>query len=545
MSTGSTVHDDEKPASAKATGLVALAVMSSRVLGLVREMMFASYFNGGLRDTFIAAFRLPNLLRDLFAEGALSTAFITVFSQKMKTEGDASAWSLAHRMLTMAAVVMSIISLIGIASAKPLVGMLLYKWNMDKQGFTVLLTQIMFPFIMLVSLAALIMGMLNAKKVFGIPAMASSCFNILSIVGGFGLAWILDDRSVKGLDANGMIGFSIGTLLGGLGQLLVQIPALRKVGYRFRPDFTWNDSSVQRVLRLMVPSIIAGSAVQVNVFVNTGFAAALPLQNGPTSWLNVAFRLMQLPLGVFGVTVATLTIPVISRVATDGISSRFREVIGSGLRLVTFLTLPCAAGLYFLAHPVISVLYERGQFLAWETVETAAILKWYAIGLVFYSCIKIIQPAFTAIDRNRIPMYVAFLSIAVNAVMNYVFVHVLRKDHVFLAFTTTTVAALNFVLLYFFLAKFTGGLETRRLIASTGRLLLPLAALSAVAWATWNFTLAPHWSTLGQTGRAVGLGLAITASVTAFGMLAELTGLEEVRQFSDMVSRKLERFRRR
>jgi len=524
MSSRPTVHDDEKPASAKATGLVALAVMSSRVLGLVREMMFASYFDGGLRDTFIAAFRLPNLLRDLFAEGALSTAFITVFSQKMKTEGDATAWALAHRMLTMAAVVMSIISLIGIASAKPIVGMLLYKWNMDKQGFTVLLTQIMFPFIMLVSLAALIMGMLNAKKVFGIPAMASSCFNILSIVGGFGLAWILDDRSVKGLDANGMIGFSIGTLLGGLGQLLVQIPALRKVGYRFRPDFTWNDSSVQRVLRLMVPSIIAGSAVQVNVFVNTGFAAALPLQNGPTSWLNVAFRLMQLPLGVFGVTVATLTIPVISRVATDGISSRFREVIGSGLRLVTFLTLPCAAGLYFLAHPVISVLYERGQFLAWETVETAAILKWYAIGLVFYSCIKIIQPAFTAIERNRIPMYVAFLSIAVNAV---------------------TVAALNFILLYFFLAKFTGGLETRRLIASTGRLLLPLAALSAVAWATWNFTLAPHWSTLGQTGRAVGLGLAITASVTAFGMLAELTGLEEVRQFSDMVSRKLERFRRR
>ena len=535
---------DDRPASAKTTGIVALAVMSSRLLGLIREVLFATHFDGFLRDAFIAAFRIPNLLRDLFAEGALSTAFITVFSQKIKTEGDRSAWALAHKILTLAAVVMSAISLLGILIARPVVGLLLDKWSPEKQEYTARLTQVMFPFILLVSLAALVMGMLNAKKVFAVPAMASSCFNILSIAGGFGLAWILDDSSTSGLDANGMIGFAIGTLLGGLAQLLIQLPSLRRVGYRFRPDFAWRDPGVRRILTLMVPSVIAGSAVQINVFMNTGFAAHLPIENGPTSWLNVAFRLMQLPLGVFGVAVATVTIPVLSRVATDGISAKFRDILGSGLRLVTFLTLPCAAGLFILAHPVISVLYEHGEFKAWETVETAAILRWYSIGLVFYSCIKIIQPAFTTIDRNRIPMYIAFLSIAVNAGLNSLFVHVLHKDHVWLAVTTTAVAALNFLLLYIALARIAGGLETRKLLAATSRLLVPLGGLSLVAWVAWHTVLEPRWPYFSTLARTVSLGCAITAAGTAFAMLAHVLHIDEARQFSSMLERRFNRRRR-
>ena len=533
---------EERAASAKTTGIVALAVMSSRVLGLVREVLFANCFNGATRDAFVFAFKIPNLLRDLFAEGALSTAFITVFSQKLKTEGEASAWALAHKIITLVAVFMTGITLLGIAGAGLIVELLSTGWSQEKQELTALLTRIMFPFILLVSLAALVMGMLNARRVFGVPAMASSCFNIMSIVGGFGMAWIFDDPDIPWFDWKGLVWVSIGTLLGGLAQLGIQLPSLRRVGYRFRPDFSWRgDPGLRRVLFLMLPSVIAGSAVQVNVLVNTAFAGSLPQSDGPMSWLNVAFRLMQLPLGVFGVAVATVTLPVISRVATDGINATFREVLGGGLRLVTFLTLPCAAGLFILAHPIISVIYERGAFAAWETAATAGALRWYAIGLVFYSCIKVIQPSFTAIDRNRIPMYVAFLSIGVNASLNWLFVRVLGKDHTWLALTTAVVAGLNFVILYVALSRIAHGLDGRRLAASLARLLLPLAGLSFVAWVAWHSVLERQWAALGFLPRCVGLGLAITASGTAYALLAHLLRVDEARQFADLLERRRRR----
>jgi putative peptidoglycan lipid II flippase len=528
--------DDEKPASARTTGIVALAIMCSRVLGLIREIIFAALFKGFTRDCFLAAFRIPNLLRDLFAEGALSTAFVTVFTQKLKKDGDAAAWLLAHRVLSLTTVFMSVVTILGILFARPIVAVMGGEWSAEKQEFMTRLTQIMFPFILMVSLAALVMGILNAKKVFGVPAMASSFFNIFSIGGGCLLAWLMGPN-----DQWAMIGFSIGTLTGGMAQLAIQFPALRKVGYFFRFDRHWNDPDVRRILTLMVPSIIAGSSVQINVFLNTIFAASLKQQDGPVSWLNVAFRLMQLPLGVFGVAVATVTLPVLSRVAMEGMTPKVREVLGSGVRLVTFLTLPCAVGLYILAYPVISVLYEHGEFKAWETEAAAGALRWYGVGLVFYACLKVVQPAFTAIGRNRIPMFVAFLSIGVNAALNSVFVYVMEKDHTWLALTTAVVAFLNFTLLYAILTKLTGGLEGRKLLDSLRRQVIPVAALGAVSWMAWRMVLEPRWLHANLLMRCTMLGLTITAAGTAFVMLAHLCRVGEAKQFMDLAQRKLKR----
>src|SRR5256714_5373221 len=251
--------------STRATGVVGAAVLCSRLLGLIREQVFAGLFGAGKNlDAFLIAFRVPNLLRDLFAEGALSTAFITTFSRKIATDGDDSAWHLANKMATLTAVFISAVTLIGILFAPQLIGLMTWwSWSPEKTELTILLARIMWPFILLVSLAALVMGILNAKHVFGAPAMASTYFNLGSIIFGVAVGWWLDPR----FGARSLIGLSIGTLMGGAWQLFSQFPALRRVGYRFALDFSWRDSGVTTVLSLMGPAVVAASAVQVNVLV--------------------------------------------------------------------------------------------------------------------------------------------------------------------------------------------------------------------------------------------------------------------------------------
>ncbi len=460
----------------RASGVIALAVMCSRVLGLAREVLFSALFGSQLLGIFLVAFRAPNLLRDLFAEGALSTAFITVFSKKIEADGPAGAWKLAGKMMTLATVFMSLVTILGVVFAEQLVGVLAWGFSPEFRAQTVLLTQIMFPFILLVSLAALVMGMLNSRDVFGVPAMASSFFNIGSIVGGLALGWWLDPK----FGERALVGLAVGTLIGGLLQLAVQLPSLRRVGFSFRPDFRWRDPGVRQVLVLMVPSVIAASAVQVNVLINTSFASTL----GPeaVTWLNNAFRLMQLPLGIFGVAVATITLPVVARIAANVDRSAFGPTLGKALRLAAFLTLPSAVGLFFLAHPIISLIYQHHNFVAWDAINCAGALQFYALGLVAYSGIKVLSPAFYAIDRKWTPMLVSFGSIALNLGLNYWFIFHLGLGHRGLALATAIAASLNFLVLYVLMHRIAGNLESRRLAATLVRCSLSAALLGGVAW---------------------------------------------------------------
>ncbi len=461
----------------KASGIIAVAVMCSRVLGLVREVLFNSLFGTASMGLFLIAFRAPNLLRDLFAEGALSTAFVTVFSQRIQKEGEASAWVLASKMMTLAAVFMSFVSLLGIVFAKQLIGLLAPGFAPQDAAFTIVLTQIMYPFILLVSLAALVMGMLNSRNVFAAPAMASSFFNIGSIVGGVLFGWLID----PGFGQKALIGLSVGTLVGGFLQFAVQLPSLRKVGFRFRPDFHWGDPGIKRILVLMVPSVIAASAVQINVLINSSFASYVGKE--AVTWLNSAFRLMQLPIGVFGVAVATITLPVVSRIAAGSDTSTFGPTLGKAMRLAIFLTLPAAVGLWFLANPVIGLIYQHGEFHASDTLQTGFALQFYALGLVAYSCIKVLSPAFYAIDRKWTPMLVSFASIALNLSLNYLFVFKLGLQHRGLALSTTICATLNFAALYFLMLGPAGTLESRRFLLALGRCALAAVPLGLACWA--------------------------------------------------------------
>ncbi len=451
--------------------------MCSRVLGLVREQVFAALFGANAAtDAFTTAFRAPNLLRDLFAEGALSTAFVTTFSKKIQQEGDAAAWRLASKVATLTAVFMSAITLLGVLFAPSLIAFLAPGFDPAKADLTIHLTRIMFPFILMVSLAALVMGMLNAKNVFGMPAMASSFFNLGSIIGGVFFGWLFDPQ----FGPNALTGLAIGTLIGGFLQLVVQLPSLKKIGFRFVPDFAWRDKGVRDVLTLMGPAVIAASAVQVNVMVNNIFASFLV--DGSQTWLSYAFRLMQLPLGLFGVAIGTVTLPLLSRIASAGSRTDFSGTMNKSLRLALLLTLPSAIGLTILAEPIIRLIFERGRFDHEDTLRTASALQFYAIGLVAYSGIKVVTPAFYAIDKRHAPMLVSLASIILNAVLNFIFTFVLELGHRGLALSTGLVALTNFIVLYALMRSHVGSDPHRQMPVFSAKIVLATLILGGAAW---------------------------------------------------------------
>ncbi len=518
----------------RASGIIAVAVMCSRLLGLVREVLFNSLFGTAAMGLFIIAFRIPNLLRDLFAEGALSTAFVTVFSQRIEKDGEASAWSLAAKMMTIVTIFMSLVSLLGVLFSRQLVGLLAPGFAAQDAAFTILLTQIMYPFILLVSLAALVMGMLNSKNIFTAPAMASSFFNIGSIAGGVLFGWLID----REFGRNALVGLAAGTLLGGLLQLTTQLPSLRRAGFRFRPDFRWRDPGIRRILVLMVPSVIAASAVQINVLINTGFAASVGAD--AVTWLNSAFRLMQLPIGVFGVAVATVTLPVVSRIAAHSDTSEFGPTLGRAMRLAVFLTLPAAVGLWFVAGPVIGLIYEHGKFVARDTLQTGLALQLYAVGLVAYSCIKVLSPAFYAIDRKWTPMLVSFLSIALNLSLNYWFMFRLGLGHRGLALSTTLCALVNFALLYLLMLRPAGTLDSGKFLSTILRCALASVPLGAVCWAGLSF-LPAMFPDYGFLPKAAVLLSTIAAAALAYLGACLLLRVEETTDALAIVRKKLRR----
>src|SRR4051794_16130258 len=523
--------------STRATGIVAIAVMCSRLLGLIREQVFAGLFGAGKNlDAFLMAFRVPNMLRDLFAEGALSTAFITTFSKKIATEGDDSAWRLANKIATLTVVFMSGVTLLGILFAPQLIDVMTWwSWSPEKTELTILLTRIMWPFILLVSLAALAMGMLNAKNVFGAPAMASSYFNLGSIIGGVALGWWFDPH----FGARSLIGLSIGTLIGGLWQLMAQFPSLRRVGFRFNPDFRWRDSGVRTILTLMGPAVIAASAVQVNVLVNSGFAARLG--DGPVSWLNIAFRLMQLPLGIFGVAIATVTLPLISRSAAVGNRREFRGALAHAMRLVMLLTIPSAIGLMILAEPIIALIYQHGRFTSASTFQTAEALRFYAVGLVGYSAVKVLAPAFYALDKRNLPMLVSIFSIGINIALNWFFTFRMALGHRGLALSTSLVAIINFLILYAMMRRYVGRLETGTMIRTLAKLLVAGTLLAGICFFAQRFLFAAHVDSVVRN--AAGLTITIAAGAAAFFGTAYLLRVDEVRDVVDLVRRRFTKVR--
>ncbi|HEV2704426.1 MAG TPA: murein biosynthesis integral membrane protein MurJ [Pyrinomonadaceae bacterium] len=533
---------------ARSAGIVSLAVMGSRVLGLVREQVFAAYFGAGfLNDAFQVAFRIPNTLRDLFAEGALSVAFVKTFTDYSVKKSEEEAWRLASMVLNVLAIVLSVITICGIIFSPQIVAIIAGDFSPEKARLATTMTRIMFPFILLVALAAVAMGVLNTKGRFGIPASASTLFNVGSIVGGLGFAYWLsggswssprDPQAVPESAAQwAIIGMAIGTLIGGGLQFLIQVPSLLRVGFRFRPLVSFTDPGVRQVMRLMGPAVIGTAAVQINVLINTFFAQSIP---GGVSWLGYAFRLMQLPIGVFGVAIGTATLPTISKFAARGDIGNFRSTLSSSIGLVFLLTIPSACGLVVLGRPIIALIYERGAFTSTTTEMVATALAAYSVGLAGYAAIRVLSPAFYALDDARTPMLVSLISILVNAVASYFFRDIFSQvgvtpatpsgyGHVGLALSTSCVALINFFALVFIMRRRIQRLEGRRILSSFVRITLASAALSAASYFTYAWL---HAALGGRslTTRLIETFVPIAVGGAVFLISARLLGVEELRQ---------------
>jgi putative peptidoglycan lipid II flippase len=523
--------------------------MGSRLLGLVREQVFAALFGAGfVSDAFQVGFRIPNTLRDLFAEGALSAAFVKTFTDYIvKRNDEQAAWRVASLVMNTFAVILSAVTLIGILFAPQLVSLIAHDFSPEKAQLATTLMRIMFPFLLFVSIAAVAMGVLNTKGHFGIPASASTLFNVGSILGGLGLAYLLsgggwtavrDASAAPGIPERwAIIGMAIGTLIGGALQFLIQIPSLVNVGFRFRSGISFTDPGVRQVMRLMAPALIGTAAVQMNVFVDTYFASGIP---GATSWLAYSFRLMQFPIGLFGVAIGTATLPAVSLHAAQGDIEGFRRTINSSLSLVFFLAVPSACGLIVLAKPIVALIYQHGAFTSTDTVAVAWALVGWSIGLVGFAAIKVLSPAFYALDDTRTPMMISLGSIGLNAVADFYFKKLLTPygiGHAGLALATSLVSLASFAALVILLRRRIGQLGARQLILTCSKILLASCALIVVSALSYHSLLSAINST-GFSARAIQALVPIAAGSLAFAVACHALKVEEAHRFTRMLSKR-------
>lgn len=407
----------------KAAGAMGIATFLSRIMGLVREQVFAFLFGAGnLTDAFNVAFRIPNLLRDLFAEGAMSASLVPTFTRTRVEEGDRRAWRVAGLVFRVLLVTVSFLALIGIVFAPQLVSLYAgaFKEIPGKFELTTQLTRILFPFFPLVALAAAFMGVLNACGVFFLPAFASALFNLVSVSVGVLAVFIIHHWGAS-WGVSPIFGMGIGVLAGGAVQALCQLPTLYRQGYRWEPKLesepSWReDKRLRQMLWMMVPGTIGLAATQVNILVNTILATSQG--PGAVSWLNYSFRLMQFPIGIFGVSLAAATLPRVSLLWAKQDYAGVSKTLTQGIKGVFAVNLPASAGLAFLGVPIIEMIFQYGRFEASDTRATALALAMYAVGLTAYSAVKVLVPACYALGSTRIPVISSILAVILTIVLN-------------------------------------------------------------------------------------------------------------------------------
>ena len=501
----------------RSAGKASGAVFLSRISGLVREMTMAHFFGAAMAfDAFTLGFRIPNLTRDLFAEGALSSAFVPVFTKELRADHREAAFRLANLVATALILVVGALCILGVLMAPWFVDFLAdgFRNTPGKRDLAIRLTRIMFPFLLVVALAAQAMGVLNALGIFGVPALSSTFFNLGSVAMGLFLGFVAGPP----LGISPMEGMAWGVVFGGILQLAWQMPTLYRAGFRFRPELDFAHPQVRQIMRLMGPAIIGNAAVQINVMVNTNFASDLadPVRglNGPVSWLSYAFRFMQLPLGLFGVAIATATLPAISRSAASLKFDEFRQTLSRSVGLVFLLTIPSSIGLALLGPAMIGSIYQTGKFDAYDTQQAGIALSCFAIGLAGYSALKVLTPAFYALGDSRTPMLISLASIAINYVAVSSLIGPAGFGHAGLALSTSLVALFGFLTQFWLLRRKVGGMYGRNLMSSTVRIIAASCVMGLVVWSSSHLMQA--WLGISKLARMADLAVSITLGATVF-----------------------------
>jgi putative peptidoglycan lipid II flippase len=453
---------------ASAAGVVSLATLASRILGFVRDMALAWLFGAGMAaDAFFAAFRIPSTLRELLGEGALSAAFIPTFTQTATREGQPAAWRLVSAVMGTLIVVLAAVTALGVLFAPQIARVVAWGFagQAEKLALTSRLLGIMFPYIFAVGLAALFMGILNSLGHFLTPALSPTVLNV-AMLAGIAVA----------AHTGSAVPVGVAVVAGGVGQLLVQVPAAWRRGWRPVLRIAPRDPGVRHIARLMLPGVGGLAITQVNVVVGTLLASFLP--EGSVSWMTYALRLIQFPIGMIGVAIATGALPVMASAVARDAPDEMRQALQDSLRLAVFLVAPAMLGLLLFPAEIVAVLFERGAFTRADTQLTAAILSAYALGLLFSVTNRILAPAFYAMHDTWTPMSSAMATAAVNVLASLALMRPLGV--VGLALAMALASAVNWALLLTRLRRRIGRLGGRRLLEAA--LKVCAACLPMVAW---------------------------------------------------------------
>jgi putative peptidoglycan lipid II flippase len=498
----------------RAVGIIGAATLTSRVLGFVRDMVVARAFGAGpVTDAFFVALRIPNLLRRLLAEGALSTAIIPVFTEYLERGGRAEFYRMIRAVSGAATVVLCVVSGLGMLLAPWIVRMMAPGWTADSEliGLTAKLTALLFPYLVLVGIAALAMGALNAQHRFFTAALGPAVLNVAMIVSVLLLAGRLSPP---------VFSLVVGMLVGGVGQLLLQLPELARLGVPLRPSLDWSHPAIRVIGGRLWPAVFALAAVQVTVVVNTLLASLLP--QGAVSYLYYADRVMEFPLGVFGIALATAVLPSMAGQAARGEHRGLTDTLSFALRLSGFVAVPAAVGLLALGHPIVRLLFQRGEFNASDAAATTQALFGYAVGLPAFSATRIAAQTFYALGDSRTPVWVGFASVAANLALAVALMWPLK--HMGLALASSLSAYINLALLCWLLRRRLGRLGGREMIWSLGRTGTASAAL--LLWCLLvESRLNAGWAGTASTLGALALGGLIYAGVAAALRAPELGAL--------------------
>jgi len=468
----------EKKQILKSASIITLVTIASRVLGYIRDQRLTLLLGTTLAaDSFVLAYRIPNLLRRLVAEGSMTASFIPVFTSYMADKSREELWDFANRLFWTLAILLAVITVLGMVFSPTvihsftLIGKQQMQWDE-----AIYLNRIIFPYIFFIGLAALAMAILNCFHIFGVPAATPILLNISIIIFSIGAVWRhFGDPAVA---------LAVGVLVGGALQFVVQVPLLVRQGMRFRFGVSFSHPGVRAVARLMVPGFFGVGISQVNFIVDTVFATASRMPQGSLTALYVADRVMELVLGGYAIAVATAILPMMSHQAAARDYETMKKTFGFALRIVSFITVPAAVGLIILRVPIIRVLFEHGRFVPESTRLTARALLYYAMGLPAFAAVKLIVPAFYSTQDTRTPVRVAAYTLALNFALNTLFLEFFfrRFQNGGPALATSLAGYFNFLMLFVIFRLRFGRLGTLEILGSLGKISLCSGLMGGLTW---------------------------------------------------------------
>ncbi len=537
---------------ARAAGVMSLATFISRILGYVKDMILARFFGAtASADVFFVAFRIPNLLRELFAEGSMSSAFIPVLTECEARRGRDEANRLVRSMFLFILIFVGAICVLGIVFAPAIVSAIApgFLNSPEKFSTTVLLTRIMFPFLLFISLAAVTMGSLNTRGVFFTPALAPATLNVVIIVCVVALSSHF---------ANPIVAVAIGVTAGGLAQFLFQVPAFRRQGYGLwfgqrnpglpeqaenihaasdvadPPSPLWHPG-LKRIGLLVIPSTAGLAVAQVNIFVSTILASYLAV--GSITYLYYSMRLIQFPIGVFGVAMGMAVIPALSEHAVKGETGKLKEDFSFALRLLFFITVPAMVGLIALKLPIVNILFQRGKFGYGATLGTSEALMFYSFGIWAIVGVRVLAGTFYSLQDTKTPVKVAVLAMILNIILSLILMRPLKHNG--LAFANAIASMSNFVLLFYFLRRRLGGIGTRKIVVSFVKILTASAVMGLAGWTVLQGEI---WTSSGHVLlKSVWLSATILMCIGIYMLLMYLLRSEEMNYVTDRVKERIRR----